>query len=253
VDSTASAWKTFTTAANFFPTPGGALGGGYYAGQYLDPAGTGTLYNLIVAPVGPVTQGANTLYGQYGGATPAGIQWKTSATTGDTLGASSSYGAPAMIAYGNSTTYPMFNWCKSGTTGPNAGTYDATNATGTGIGGYNDWYIPSRNELYNLYFYLKPGTGGNDSSSGGNPNSVTPFNPNTNYGPNYPNQVTNPLFQTGGGQAFTTSPWYWSATEYTGVVVSWIIEFGSGVTYIPSGTGFKDSYYWARAMRRIPA
>jgi hypothetical protein len=31
--------------------------------------------------------------------------------------------------------------------GPNAGVFDSTNTLGTGIGGFNDWYIPAKDEI----------------------------------------------------------------------------------------------------------
>ena len=46
-------------------------------------------------------------------------------------------------------------WAHISTDGPCAGTYDATNTIGTGIGGFNDWYISSGLELQNLYWYFK--------------------------------------------------------------------------------------------------
>ena len=44
-------------------------------------------------------------------------------------------------------TRPLgFTWCCQDPEGPNAGVYDPTNSTGTGIGGFNDWYIPAAYE-----------------------------------------------------------------------------------------------------------
>jgi hypothetical protein len=161
--SSFSPWSIFTTAAIFVPAIGQAYGGGYFAGQ-ISTAGNGIAdYNLIVAPV---TSG--TLFGQNGGVTPTTIRWKTSSSS-DTNPPSQNvvYGATATTTF-SSATYPMFNWCLSNATGPNAGVYDATNATGTGIGGFNDWYIPAKNELDILYYNLKPGP-----ASGGSVNSLS--------------------------------------------------------------------------------
>jgi hypothetical protein len=239
--SSFSPWSSFTTAASFVPAIGQAYGGGYFAGQIQIPGGSGTIYNLIVAPV---TSGS--LNGQNGGATPTVIQWKTSNTGPDTTAQSDVYGATAMLA--NSTaTWPMFNWCKNGAIGPNAGTYDATNAAGTGIGGFNDWYIPAKNELEILYFNLKPGTTANDTSSGINPNAVPARA--SNYTAGTPAQTTNALF-AGGAQAFSTANYYWSATEYSSSpVTAWVQTFSNGDQAQATG---KANAFYARAIRRVP-
>ena len=183
---------------------GDAYKGGFYAGQIKDG---NKIYNLIVAPVE-----SGGLQGQHGGATPTGIKWKTTSDGPDPSALSVSYGGTAMLA--NSTaTHPMFNWCVSSATGPNAGAYDATNAAKTGIGGYNDWYIPARNEMQVLYRNLKPDTTANSTAFGANPNAVPPTN---NYTSSDPAQTSVAIFQAGGAQAFATSNYYWPATELSG-------------------------------------
>jgi hypothetical protein len=247
VTSDWSPWSGFTTGS-LVPAIGALYGGGYFAGQINDG---GTIYNLVVAPVLGDPTGPNpagTLQGQYGGATPTGIQWKTS-NSGDTNPPSQNlvYGKPATDTFGalGSPTYPMFAWCL-GPSGPNAG----ATAGATGIGGYNDWYIPAKNELAVLYFFLKPGTTANDTASGSNANSVTPYTPNTVYGPGFPNQTTSTLFQTGGGQAFSTASGYWSATENSSNTNNaWGQFFGDGTQL----GNIKANAYYARAIRRVPA
>jgi hypothetical protein len=224
------------------PSPGDAYGGGYFAGQ-ISTAGNGVAdYNLVVAPK---TSGA--LNGQFGGASLAGIQWKTSNSGPDTNAQSEVYGATAMLA-NNSNLFPMFDWCKNNTSGPNAGNYDATNTAATGIGGYNDWYIPAKNELAVLYFFLKPDTTANFTSSGSNPNSVAPYTPNTNYGPGFPNVTSNALF-AGGAQAFPTARPYWSATESLNIY-AWRQGFDDGRQ---DDLSFKGGTHYARAIRRVAA
>ena len=185
---------------------GEAYGGGFYAGRIND---AGKVYNLIVAPV---TEGA--LEGQVGGATPSQVQWKTSGNGPDTTAQSEVYGATATLA-NSTTTHPIFNWCVANAIGPNAGTYDATNTAGTGIGGRNDWYIPAKNELEILYRNLKPNTSKNNTtgSPGSNPNAVPPTGP---YTAGNPVQTTAAIFRAGGAQAFATSNYYWPATELSG-------------------------------------
>jgi hypothetical protein len=198
------------------------------------------VYNLIVAPVLGDSTGPNpagTLQGQFGGATPTTIQWKTSATGGDA--GSEVYGKPITDSKANST-YPMFNWCKNGPNGPNSS---------GGIGGNTDWYIPAKNELAVLYFFLKPTTTANNTSSGINPNSVAPYTPNTAYGPGFPDVTTNALF-AGGAQAFSTASNYWSATEdSSSTILAWFQDFSFG----NQSSILKSSFQYARAVRRIAA
>jgi hypothetical protein len=243
--SSFSGWSSFETSNFVPPAAGAALGGGYFAGQIRDGS---TIYNLIVAPV---TSGS--LFGQFGGSPAGTIQWKSTATADVNPAASNEvYGAPATTTFGaiGAATYPMFGWCYSGATGPNAGTYDATNATGTGIGGFNDWYIPAKNELAVAYFYLKTNTTAN-STTGSNPNSVAPYTPNTPYGPGFPSQTTSTLFQTGGAQAFTLGILYYTATQQSATPTSaWMQEFTTGNQ---GQDGDKTVSRYARAVRRVSA
>jgi hypothetical protein len=150
----------------------------------------------------------------------------------------------------SSTTFPMFNWCRSGAFGPNAGTYDATNSLGTGIGGYNDWYIPAKNELEILYRNLKPDTVSNSTISGANANAVPPTG---NYTAGSPAQTTVAIFQIGGSQAFIESGTvsYWSASQDSGGATNqaWRQPFRTGGQFLST----KDLTFYARAIRRVAA
>jgi Protein of unknown function (DUF1566) len=88
--------------------------------------------------------------------------------------------------------------------------FAATACVSSGFGGYNDWYLPSRDELTILYQ--------NRIAIGG-------FT-NTNLG---------------GGFEY-----YWSSTEYNNNgSFAWVRDFGSGY----SGNGGKNGYYRVRAVR----
>jgi hypothetical protein len=243
------------------PGPGGAFGGGYFAGQILVLAGqeggglpaVDTLYNLVVAPV---TSGG--LNGQFGGATPGVISYKTS-NSADTPTATVTnyvYGGQITNLFATSAAHPVFNTFINGATGPNAGSFNLTtggSGTGTGIGGYNDWYLPAVYEFWILYFFLKPNTIANDTTWGSNPNSVAPYTPNTNYGPGFPNQTTSTLFQSpGGSQAFDLSQEYWTANEapLDFIAISCVYSTG-GLN--GTGSALKSATKAARAMRRVPA
>ena len=227
VTSQAATWSSFTTASAFVPAPGTAMNGGYFGGQINDG---GIIYNLIVGSAASA---------QYGGATPTGIQWKTSASadTPSALWQNATYGFPASQAGAavGAGTYPAFAWARN-----------------LSISTYNDWYIPAKNELEVLYYFLKPnvasGGGANDTSSGSNPNAVSPEPISTNYTAGSPAQTTAAAFQNGGAEDFSAGAYYWSSTEdSSGTSKAWIQIFGYGYQTSDSKT---NSSYSARAIRR---
>ena len=81
--------------------------------------------------------------------------------------------------------------------------------------GYEDWYLPAKNELEIAYYNLKPSTDANVGTSGINQNSVP--RRDSNYTSSDPSQTSVELFQTGKNQAFSTNPdnyRYWTSTWY---------------------------------------
>ncbi len=223
--STESAWSnyaSFTTASAFIPAPGTAMGGGYFGGQINDG---GIIYNLIVAPKST---------GQYNpsGTNPDTIQYKnaSSADTPSTTFQNQVYGFPASQA-GNDANHPAFQF-----------------ARGLSFSGYNDWYIPAKNELEILYYNLKPTTAppdNNSTTSGINPNAVPARS--SNYTSSVPGQTASTLFQSTGAQAFSTVNSYWTSTEFsTGVTQALVDSFANG-SQAPDG---KLGTYYARAIRR---
>lgn len=91
-----------------------------------------------------------------------------------------------------------------------AGSKLATWARDLRIGGFDDWYLPSRDELELCYRAFKPGTYSNSGWSGDNPSSVPV---GYAYGPDAPAQTSNEAFRNGGADAFQEN-WYWSSTQY---------------------------------------
>jgi hypothetical protein len=165
------------------------------------------------------------------------------------------YGGLITDLFKSSANHPVFSTFINGATGPNAGAFNlATGGAGggTGIGGFNDWYLPAKNELEILYFNLKPNTSPNDTSSGINPNAVPPrasnypgSNPATS-----PAETTSSLFRFGGSEAFSGANGYWSATETSSNTIgAWRQNFSTGT----QSTWDKDNTWNARAVRRIAA
>ena len=101
----------------------------------------------------------------------------------------------------NDATHPAAQFCR-----------------GLQIGGFNDWFLPSRDELAML---------------------------ERNLGPNRKN--TPELFRAGGAEAFDEE-WYWSSTEYAQYsFYAWVVGFLNG----GQGYGNKLNRHGVRAVRRL--
>ena len=89
---------------------------------------------------------------------------------------------------------------------------------GLQIGGFDDWYLPSRDELMHIWMALGP----------------------RRYN-------TPDLFREGGTEAFETT-WYWSSTEHAQLSShAWYVSFGSGF----QDNGNKFNTMAVRAVRRL--
>jgi len=223
--------RNWSVTTKTTPEPGAPYQGGFFAGQMNIG---GTIYNLVVAP-----RTSGSLQGELGSAT-----WATVATD-DTVANNTFYGSTATTTYANAQ-HPFFNWAVNGANGPNAGTFDATNTVGTGIGGYNDWYIPSVYELMILYYYFKPSSAPNNAGTGVNPFAVAPcISPFTASDPAL---TTIPGFAPPGANDFAGSN-YASATQ-SGSTNFRSITFSLGEDVALSKTGVNVP---ARAIRRVLA
>ena len=185
---------TFSTASSFVPdTPGAPFGGGYYAGKINVG---GQIYALVVAPA------------TLGGQNTSGLSWKTSAaTTTGTDSINDGWANTQAMVTAGITAHPAANFCKNLT-----------------IGGYTDWYLPSKDELEILYRNFKPTTQNNSTSYGANTSSVPPT---SNYTANNPAQTSIALFQSGQPEAFSVSQYYWSSTQYSSTL-AWLQLFSDG-------------------------
>lgn len=196
----------------YVPPIGAPFGGGFFAGQ-IGVSGVAT-HNLVVGPLSSAQ---------------TSLAWKNDNFA--TAGAESQIDGPQntadMVADGNSTVYPCAHFCNNLVTG-----------------GFDDWYMPARNELEVCYFNLKPTTQNNQTGSGINPNAVPARA--SNYTTGNPAQTSAAVFQTGGAEAFTDFI-YWCSTESPPVAANaQFFSSGAQVNY-PKTYSFR-----VRAVRRVP-
>lgn len=200
-------------------TIGQAWGGGYYAGQIAVGGGGVATHYLIVAPKATGEAANSNTWGTSGVTT--GI---TSVINGPTNSAS-------LAALG--ANYQAAIFCE-----------------GLTIGGYSDWYLPAKNEAEVLYYFLKPTTYPNNTSSGSNANAVSPEPISTNYSSGSPAQTSAGIgFRDGETNAFNQNYIYWTSTEFndTSAVGQGFVN-GANETRLKTNT--ENTY--VRAVRRIP-
>jgi len=128
-----------------------------------------------------------------------------------------------------------------------AGSELANWARGLRIGGNDDWYIPSQDELEIIYRNLKPTTETNSgyARSGINLSAIPPTRP---YTRELPAQTQAEAFQGGAPEAFDGS-WYWSSTQHAATSdYAWSQVFDYGHQY-DNLTSYEGR---ARAVRRLP-
>lgn len=162
----------------------------------------------------------------------------------------------AMIAADTSTIYPLAHWAASLRT-----------LNGSGLSGYDDWYIPARDELELIWRNLKPVTDANyitqdrynaaAYTSNANKDDLTQqhgLNRNSDpagaaYTASIPGQTAAAAFQSTGAEKMEFgSVYYWSSSE-SSAAGAWFQN------YYSSSPGFqsyynKTNYGRARAVRR---
>jgi hypothetical protein len=191
---------------------GEAFGGGFFAGQISTTGDGVATHNLVIGP----RSSAET-----------NRQWKSTNTS--TAGTSSVIDGPTNSANMNDTSHPAAFFCE-----------------GLTIGGFSDWYMPSKNELEICYYNLKPLTLDNNTGAGINANAVP--SRGSNYTTSVPARTAATEFQSGGSEAFgSDGNFYFSSTEFADMF-AWVQIFNDGSQ---QGSG-KDSSFRVRAVRRVP-
>jgi hypothetical protein len=217
-----------SAASNSISTPaltptviGEAWGGGYYAGK-ISTSGNGVAtHYLIVAPASTES---------------LGLSW----------------GSYNQTIYADSVIDGPFNT----TLLANAGSQAASYCKNLTTGGYTDWYLPAKNELEVLYYFLKPTTDSNNTAfgSGSNANAVSPEPLNTPYTSGSPSQTTATAFKYNQSQAFYPKPGYpnypyWTSTGFYDNVYAWYQQMDAG---LQQTIARNNTSCMTRAVRRIP-
>ena len=224
------------TGAQKFPAViGEPFGGGFFAGYISHTADGSPTHALIVAP-------------RETGATGSGYTLTTNPKWADEtvavpanatlIGASSAFD-------GKVNTDLMMSLIADETY--SAGAFPAAQfCADLSIGGFTDWYLPSRFELDIAYFNLKPSTATNNTSWGTNDYSVPKRT--ANYALTYPQQTYVTAFNTS-TEAFVADG-HWSSTETT-ATGAWSLALNNGSQGSGTGAGKANTNRRVRAFRKL--
>lgn len=193
------------------PAVGDNYGGGFFVGQLTI---SGLVYNIIVSPK---ATGQPAAVGRY--------KTDTVAFTGATSTNDGILIRNNMIAAGIAN-FPMQQFCVN-----------------LSIGGYTDWYLPTKDEMEIAYRAMKPTTAVNVTTSGKNTSSIPPttaFQTTT-----VPAQTPISIFRSGQAQSFI-SDYYACATTGTAASQFYLKRMTTGADY-SEGYEFDHIY---RAFRR---
>jgi len=199
---------------------GKPFGGGYFAGYISHTADGVATHALIVAPRATGATGT-------GYTLTTDLSWATAQTeVPNTFSTFDGVANTAAMVTAGIAGYPAAQFC-----------------VGLSIGGFNDWYLPSRYELAIAYVNLKPTTQINTTSPGINPYAVPPRQ--TVYTTTIPAQTNVSEFRDAGSEAFATEI-HWTSTQGSANNANRVTFFNGGET------GFsKLTPHLVRAFRRI--
>jgi hypothetical protein len=211
-----------TTVA--LPAIGSALGGGYYAGQISTSANGVATHALIVAPFASGHSFSKKYKNVNSAVTGADSMFNGAQNTAD------------MVSTGDATVYPAAWFCDQ-----------------LVIGGYSDWYMPSRYEMGCIYYHMKPyASYPNWGTSQGTTNGTNPYSVptrTTGYGYYDPSITTASAFIEPTGTEYWYRSGYWSSTDdSTNTLKAWYVGFGDGEeTNIEN----KNIALYVRGIRKI--
>jgi hypothetical protein len=222
--------KTLAGTAGAIPEAsilGLPIDGGFFAGYISHTADGNPTLALIVAPRATGATGIGTTGSSY--TLTTALAWKTATTTtaNTTSPFDGSANTAAMVAAGISD-HPAAEFCVN-----------------LSIGGFADWYLPSRYELDIAYFNLKPSADDNSTLWGINDYSVPKRT--SNFTLSYPSQTTLSSFNTN-TERFALNRHY-SSTQFSSTA-AWALNFTTGIQQnnMAGGKGFLAP---VRAFRRI--
>jgi hypothetical protein len=223
---------TITGAQKFPAVIGEPFGGGFFAGYISHTADGNPTHALIVAP-------------RANGATGIGYTLTTNLKWADETVAAPANNVLISASSefdGKVNTDLMMSLIANNTY--SAGAFPAAQfCADLSIGGFTDWYLPSRFEMDIAYFNLKPNTQTNDTNWGTNIYSV-PRRPRSNSR-NLPTQTNLTAFNSAAQQAFVADN-HWSSTEGT-ANGAWRLNLGNGGQVNTLKTG----NYRVRAFRKL--
>lgn len=197
-------------------------GGGYFAGYISHTANGNPTHALIVAPRATGATGT-------GYTLTTNLAWKT-ANTG-TAGTTSTFdgaaNTAAMVAAGIAD-HPAAQFCVN-----------------LSIGGFTDWYLPSRFEMDIAYFNLKPTSAANGSGLGSNSYAV-PIR-QSSWSASHPFQTTVAAFSSSGAERFVDNL-HWNSLQINN---SWSEYHRYSDGFYGFSGAVKTDLFRVRAFRRI--
>lgn len=194
------------------PVIGQSFQGGYYGGAISTTANGVATHYLVVSPKA------------------FGEDSKQFATSPGFSDPTSFIDGPTNSSTMNDSNHPAAQFCE-----------------GLTIGGYSDWYLPARDELHTIYYFLKPTTTNNNTSSGYNAYAVSPQPVNSYYSATVPARTSVSEFQSGGAEFFETSDYYWVSTQNDSSYAK-TMQFNNGDS---TAVLIKSSQVRVRAIRRV--
>jgi hypothetical protein len=202
------------------PEIGDAYAGGYFAGYISHTADGVATHRLIVAPAATGASGTGyTLTDNY-------LLKTANALTTNTDSLFDGAANTSAMATAGISDHPAAEFCVN-----------------LAVGGFSDWYLPSRYELDIAYNNLKPNTQINSTSYGSNPYSVPKRA--SNWTSLVPGQTSVTAFRSGGAEAFN-AVFHWSSSQ-NGASVNWGCLFTTG----NQDGQLKNTARAVRAFRRI--